>query len=279
MRMVMIQTSRFRDAVFRVLRPIVRLLIHRNVGFPEFSDWAKALYVSVAAEEFGLEQKRVTDSRISVLTMLQRKDVRVLRSRQETEQKSVDQGGGLLPQILALWGSGDSYVDARGQPIPLPRMAGDGSVSFEALVAEVSRDVHARTILDELIRVGAVEDVDGLLILSTTAFLPNEDEEATLGYWGANLGDHVEAATQNVLSAPKPGPFFERAVHYNRLSETSMMELDTLARSLQQEVLAKLNARALALQTGDETDPQALGRFRCGAFVFRSSDGPIGRDV
>lgn len=275
----MIQTSRFRDAVFRVLRPIVRLLIHRNVGFPEFSDWAKALYVSVAGEEFSLEQKRVTDSRISVLTMLQRKDIRALRSRQDTEQKSVDHGGGLLPQILALWGNGEPYVNERGQPKPLSRMSGDGSVSFEALVADVSRDVHARTILDELIRVGAVEDVDGLLTLSTTAFLPNGDEEATLGYWGANVGDHLEAATQNVLSAPKQGPFFERAVHYNRLSETSMKELDTLAQTLQQEVLSKLNARALALQSGDEADPQAVGRFRCGAFVFRSRDDQTGRDV
>jgi hypothetical protein len=210
---------------------------------------------------------------------LQRKDIRAVRARLEAAGDGTEPpGAGPLPRMLARWIGGPPYVDETGAPRSLPRTAPVGP-SFESLAAEVSRDIHPRTVLDELIRLGLVhhDTGDDRVNLIAPAYLPSRDDAALLGYLGANLGDHAEAAAANLLAAPEPGPFFERAVHYNQLTPDALDELEQLARRLQDEALSALNARALALQQRDAGEDAATGRFRCGAFVYRSRDeGPEG---
>ncbi|HUS55091.1 MAG TPA: DUF6502 family protein [Thermohalobaculum sp.] len=277
----MLPQNPFGDALSRILRPLVRVMIARGMAFPEFAGRVKELYVEVCNRHFRLEAKRLTDSRISLLTGLQRKDIRLVRTRLETTDGDAEpQGAGPLPRILARWMGGAPYTGQTGAPRSLPRSGAEG-VSFETLAAEVSRDIHPRTVLDELIRLGLVEqsDDDGRVSLIAPAYLPSGDDAALLGYFGANLGDHAEAAATNLLAAPKPGPFFERSVHYNQLTPEALAELDTMARQLQGAALLELNNRALELQQRDDGNDAATGRFRCGAYIFRSiGDASKGED-
>ena len=238
----------FRAALARILRPLIRTAMARGVAFPEMSDWLKRLYVECAEADFGIEGKRMTDSRIALLTGLQRRDVKAHR---DVPHEDAPVSAGPLPRIVARW-----LADA---PRSLTR------ADFEVLAASVSRDMHPRTMLDELVRQGAVALDGDRVTLMSDGYLPEEDD-AQLGYFGANLGDHAEAAMANL--AATPAPFFERAVHYNGLSEVSLQVLEQRARVLQSEVLKTLNAEALRLQQRDANVPDATGRFRCGAFVY-----------
>ena len=271
----------FRAALTRILLPLVRAMIARGLGFPELADRLKALYVAAAVRHFGLPGRRMTDSRISLLTGLQRKDVRAHRSRLEGAASEVGPtGAGPLPRVLARWTGAPPYADETGTPRDLPR-SGDGGASFESLVGEVSRDIHPRTVLDELIRLGLAhhDDSDDRVSLIASAYLPSRDDAALLGYFGANLGDHAEAAAANLLAAPKPGPFFERSVHYNQLTPEALGELDAMARRLQGEALLALNTKALELQQRDTGNATATGRFRCGGYIYRSiGETPEGED-
>jgi Family of unknown function (DUF6502) len=261
----------FRDALTRILRPLVRVMIARGLSYPELTGNLKQLYVESCIRHFRLGEKRVSDSRISLLTGLQRKDIKALRQGFENVRTAAGPpDAGPLPRVLARWMGGPPYVDETGAPRSLPRVSADG-LSFESLATEVSRDIHPRTVLDELIRLGLVRhDRDAERVsLIAPAYLPSREDAALLGYFGANLGDHAEAAATNVLAAPKPGPFFERAVHYDQLTPAALDELEELARRLQSEALSTLNRRALALQKRDAGDSAAAGRFRCGAFVYR----------
>lgn len=254
-----------RRATARILGPVIRVLIARGVRFPEFSDWLKEVYLSVAERHFRLEGKRMTVSRASLLTGLQRKDINAIKARNDRAEPET--GAGPLPRVLAHWQAAPGYQDETGAPLALPRAA-DRGPSFEALVAEVSRDIHPRTVLDELVRLGLVGLADDRVVPLSDAFLPSRDDAALLGYFGANLGDHAAAAAQNVLAAPDPGPHFERAVHYNHLTPGSRDDLDALARKLLGQSLAQINARALALQKRDRGKPDAIGAFRSGAFIY-----------
>jgi len=261
----------FRRALARVLRPLVLAMIARGIGFPVLTELLKRLYVEVAERRFGLAWRRMTDSRISLLTGLQRKDVRAQRAALMFDGGSDGAGGaGPLPRIIARWQAGPPFADKRGRPRALPR-ADDVGPSFESLAASVSRDLHPRTMLDELVRLDLIRldtDTDEVSLLAP-AFLPGRDEAALAEYFGANLGDHASAAVENILVAPEPGPFFERAVHYNQLTPEALDELEVLARDLQGKVFATLNRRALELQGRDDGVPSAAGRFRCGAFIYR----------
>ena len=255
-------TERLKREVKRAMRPLVRLLIARGVGHAGLSEALKALYVDVAERDFRLPGKRMTDSRVSLLTALQRKDVRRLREAGPDDASSP----GLMSRVVGRWLGAAPFRGPDG-PLPLPR-TGQGA-TIEALVREVSHDVHPRTVIDALLDQGLAEETgDGALALRATAHVPSEDQAALLGYMGANLGDHASAAVANVLAAPGSPPFFERAVYYNRLSPTSLAKLDAMARRIQGEALALLNAEAAMLQDADRTDPDATGRFRCGAYAF-----------
>lgn len=254
-----------------MLRPAVRLMIARGLPFPELGEILKELYVDACRRYFQLGEKRLTDSRVSVLTGLQRKDIRAIRARLESSgTETASPGAGPVPRVIALWLNQRPFLGKGGLPRILHRTEDGGHPSFEELVAEVSRDVHPRTVLDELKRQGLIAhnlETDEIS-LETQAFVPSRDEEALLGYFGANLGDHAEAASANLSAAPEPGPYFERAVHYNKLTPEALEQLETLARDLQSEALAKLNTQALALQKRDKGNAAAIGRFRCGAFIY-----------
>jgi len=246
-------------ALRRILNPLVRTMIARGMTFPELSDLMKSIFVARAEADFGLDGKRMTDSRISLLTGLQRRDVRAHRVE---EAVSVPEGAGPLPRVIAQWLSDGVWSDG-GVPRVLLR-SGDG-LSFEALVASVNRDMHPRTLLDELERQGTVAIDGDSITLITRSYLPDGDD-AKMGYFGANLGDHAEAAASNLTD--QPAPFFERAVHYNQMSEDAVASLEALARKRQHEVLEELNQEALRLQKRDAKKGNAHARFRCGAFVY-----------
>ena len=73
------QADRLHGPLTRLLRPLVRLLIRAGVTFPALSDLLRELYVNVAEHDFALADKEQTDSRISLLTGIHRKEVRRLR--------------------------------------------------------------------------------------------------------------------------------------------------------------------------------------------------------
>lgn len=253
----------FGKAIRRVLRPLVRTMIARGWLFPDASDLLKELYVEACTRDFQLGGKRLTDSRVSLLTGLQRRDVKAIRDRleQAPSQGSVP-GAGALPRVMARW------MD--GLPIALPRTTRDERKSFEALVAEVSRDIHPRTVLDELMRLDLIEhDQDKDMVkLIAQAYVPSQNDDELVGYLGANLGDHAEAAADNLAAAPNPGPYYERAVHYNKLTPEALAQLDALAGQRQSDVLKELSSMAGLLQERDAGKDTATGRFRFGAFVY-----------
>jgi hypothetical protein len=264
-----------RTALRRTLAPLVRLAIARGFRYPEFAELLKDLYLEEADRHFRLAGRRMTDSRASILTGLQRKDIRQRRAEPAGDDGGSPQGSpqgmGPLPRVLARWATHPDWRDQDDRPLVLRRRAEAGP-SFESLVGEISRDIHPRTVLDQLCAAGALRHdarTDEVTLLSDT-YLARDDSHR-LGYLGANLGDHAEAAAANVLADQQPAPYFERAVHYDGLTAESLEHLDGLARRAQEAVLSDLNRTARERQEGDRGRDGADGRFRCGAFVYRES--------
>ena len=63
-----------------LLRPLVKLLVEQGVPFGELAEVLKGVYVDVALRDFPLEGKGPTDSRVTLLTGVHRKDVKRLRN-------------------------------------------------------------------------------------------------------------------------------------------------------------------------------------------------------
>ena len=258
----------------RLFRPIVKFLLMRGINFSQASKWLKKRYVEVAESDFTIEGKRLTDSRLSVITGINRKEIKALRAAEPAMGGQEPRSQiNLLSRVVAKWVGTRRFTDELGNPRALPRDGEEGP-SFRELVSEVSRDVHPRTILDEMERLGAIDwdrDADEVG-LTGAGLVPSGDDEMLIEYLGLNVGDHLQAAIGNVAAAPDPGPWFERAVHYNRLSDGSVQRLKDLAASGGDQLLRTINAEAHRLQDSDSDKPGAVNRFRFGAYFFSKED-------
>jgi len=253
--------------VARLLRPLVRLLIRAGITFPAISDLLRELYVAVAETEFLLDDgKPQTDSRVSLLTGIHRKEVHRLREA-GAPIHNVPQALSWGSQIIARW-TGDPAYAKGGVPRPLPRNSVESSDrSFETLVASVTRDVRPRAVLDEWLNQKLVRiDADDFVILQERAYLPRPGGAEQLYYFGRNVHDHVAAAVANI-SGGDPR-FFERALHYDGLSVAATEQLFSMANERAMDVLVDLNQEAL--KTADN-DKGGDWRWTLGVYVYREN--------
>ena len=76
------------NAARRILYPLVRILLRNGISSDALTELVRKTYVDVAEAEFGIEGKRQTTARISVITGLNRKEVARLRGGREAGEVS-----------------------------------------------------------------------------------------------------------------------------------------------------------------------------------------------
>ena len=257
-------------ATLRVLRPLVRLLLRHGVPFGTFADLAKRVYVEVALEEFGIPGRKRTHSRASVLTGLSRKEVlRVTRLDRPDDAETGDRYH-RAARVIGGWVRNERFGDGTGNPAALP-MEGVGP-TFPELVKAHSGDVPARAVLDELLRVGAVErTADDKVRLLARAYIPVAGDEEKLEILGTDTACLIETIDHNLLATPGKA-FFQRKTMYDNLPDDAIEELrNDLA--MRAEKFLEQADRKLAERDRD-VNPKSTGtgRRRAGIGIFWFED-------
>jgi len=258
-------------AARRLLRPLVRLMMQRGITYPILADLLRALFVEVAAQDVLVGRRAQTDSRISLLTGVHRKEIRRLREL-PPDAEDVPEIVTISSQIIALWLGSPAYLDADGRPKPLPRVAKDETIeTFDDLISSVTRDVRPRAVLDDWLTQGIVQlDADDYVHLNTEAFIPRTGGEEQIFYFSRNLHDHVAAAVANISTGTAP-PFLDRSVHYDGLSEAAAKDLEAFARQAAVHALLEVNRHALTL-VEQGTEAQGPRRVNLGVYVFAAEE-------
>jgi hypothetical protein len=260
--------------VARLLRPLVRLFVARGITFPALTTLLRELYVNVAEYDFALPGKEQTDSRVSLLTGIHRKEVSRLRGA-GAPVSAVPSAVSRTSRIIARWLADPKFTDAAGQPLPLVRASEGSTPSFESLVTAVTRDLRPRAVLDEWLDRGLViADGEGRIVLAEAAYVPKGGGESHLYYFGRNLHDHIAASVANI-TAPAPR-FLERAVHYDGLSKDLAERLEARAREIAMEALQQANREAHA---ACETDSGGNHRWNFGLYVYAEAVPPTAADA
>jgi hypothetical protein len=258
-------------AFSQLLRPLVRMLLHFNITYPVVSQLLKAIYVQVAERDFPIAGKQQSDSRITLLTGIHRKDVR--RLRQEPDEAVADMTNVTLgAQLVARWTGMPEFLDHDGHPRPLPRLSHDtAQPSFETLVQTQSKDIRARVVLDEWLRLGVVHvDEHDRVWLNTEAFVPDSGLDEKSYFMGRNLHDHIAACAHNITQAGPP--MMERSVYYDSLTDDDIAELETISKEIGMQALQLINRKAMALQHRSEGKPNANRRMNFGVYFFHALD-------
>src|SRR5271166_1371484 len=115
-----IAASQLHAPLARLLRPLVRLCIRSGMTFPALAQLLRELFVNVAEHDFALEGKEQTDSRVSLLTGIHRKEVRRLRGA-GAPISATSATVSRASRIIARWLAAPEFTDAEGRPRPLGR--------------------------------------------------------------------------------------------------------------------------------------------------------------
>ena len=261
-------------ALRRVLAPLVRLLTAQGITFPMLAELLKQIYVGEAVRHFGLGAEPPSDSRVSLLTGVHRKDVKRLRQSTADEGEAIPEMVALGAQLAAAWTTRKDLRDARGRPRPLPRLASQGGArSFEGLVASISKDIRARPLLDEWLRLGVVKiDEEDRVVLKSSAFVPSRGFDEKAFYFGHNLHDHVAAASHN-MEAKGPA-FLERSVHYEGLQSASVAKLAALAEKGGMDAVQSVYAEARECDARERKAEGPQQRITFGIYFYSEPASP-----
>ena len=256
-------------AFSRLLRPLVRMLMHYNVTYPILCKLLKSIYIEVAEHELPISGKQQSDSRITFLTGIHRKDVRRLRQT-PMEAASHPAGVTLGAQLVARWTGLPEFLDTEGHPKALPRLSQDtGEPSFETLVQTQSKDIRARVVLDEWLRLGVVKvDDHDRVRLNTEAFVPDSGLDEKSYFMGRNLHDHIAACANNITEAGPP--MLERSVYYDSLTDDDVANLEAVSKEIGMQALQRINRQAMELQRRSEGNPDAKRRMNFGLYFFHA---------
>ncbi len=124
------------SALRRVLRPFIKLMLAKGITYNYLCDLLKDIFVEVAEKEFRIGGKPSTDSHLSLLTGIHRKDIKRLRHCDHSNTEIIPQAVSMGARLVSLWTSDVRYLDENSQPKPLPRFIKEGGeISFEGLVA------------------------------------------------------------------------------------------------------------------------------------------------
>ena len=250
--------------VLAMLQPLVVWLLRSGVGYTELTAALKPVFLEAARAELARIGGKQTDSAVSLLSGVHRKDVRAFGQT----ARAVDvraQLGKPTPasQVMTRWLASD-------WPDSLPFSGLERS--FEALARAVSKDMHPRALLLELVRLGVVLEEEGQVRLCRQAFVPNPSLEESRRLLAGSVADHIEAGVHN-LSASDGKTYLEQSVFADGLSPASVQQLEQLANSLWRDVLAAMVQAAVPLC---ERDEPAGGnqRIRLGMFCLSAPMEP-----
>jgi len=242
-----------RLAVRMMLKPLVKLLISQGVSHGDFSDAAKDVYVEVAIRHFDTSSK-VNQSGTAILTGLTRKEVKNVIDRAisaEPHNKNYSRPS----RVLAGWHSDPKYIGPYGVPLEIPyEPAGVEGPSFVELVRTYSGDMAPRPMLKELIRVGAVVELENKNYKAVRRDFEAEALSPELVERLGKVGHYFFSTAAANIEKPEQGSGnFDRRVYTEEgLSPESMQAFDAYIKRRGQEFLEELDNWFVSMEKSDK---------------------------
>jgi hypothetical protein len=263
----------------RFLKPIVSFLLRTGVGYREFNDVVKNIFVQVASDEYGLRGRQTNVSRVAVMTGLTRKEVRRIRELQDAESPIGPNKRSPANQVLNYWHTDDLFQDSFGVPLDLPFE--DGDISFMALAKKYGGDVPPIALLKELKRGRAVlETNDGKLRAMTRFFEPVEVDSQFVTVVSFSLEALASTITNNSKAASSEEKYLQRFVSNARISRDSIHEFKSIAEEGAEELLDRLDrwlTQNEIKHASIDSSADAVPRVGVGIYYFEI-EGPTDLD-
>jgi Family of unknown function (DUF6502) len=260
------------QACLVLIGPLIRLMLRHGITYTLFTAALKKSFIDAATKELEESKNIPTDSAVSLLSGVHRRDIRNITRAPASELTGVRSPIGASAQLVAKWMSDPAYLNAKDKPISLLRTGGD--ISFDALAQSISSDVRPRALLDDLIRLGLVRENNDQIELLTQGFVPQQGFKELSEQFQNNLHDHLAAACANLSKTSTDNQtYLEQAIYVDQLSEESANDLHKSAAVAWRQAFKAVMRDAQVKFDFDQTNtkkPKRKFRVRFGAYFYSS---------
>jgi len=221
-----------KDQIFKACRhfmkPIIRFLLRNGVTWDEFGELSKDIFVDVAREDYGIQQRPTNNSRVAMMTGLSRREVARIRDRLlDSGEDLVGRRGNRISQVLTGWHVDDEFTDDSGQPKDLPMTGPKGSLS--ALLKRYAGDLPHSALRKEMLLAGLIEEsAHGELRVLKRDYTYESLDPEIVNQMSVSLHDHAKTLDHNLNEERKSPPRFEGIadnIHISSRSARSFMKL------------------------------------------------------
>jgi hypothetical protein len=270
-------TQEVQDALLHAaaaaLRPYARRMLANGVTFGRLEARLRELFVAVAERECGQAGSAPSDSHVSILTGINRKEVRRIRALDRAAAPRTFSRN-LVASLVSRWVSDPRTADAAGRPVPLPYDARRGP-SFVRLARKTTVDLHPRALLDALIGAGAAVLREGdVVALTRAAYVPQRGRPEALAMLADDPPELIETMLHNVLGEGAETRL-QQKLAYDNIGSDGLARLRAGLRREAERLLTRSNA--LFLRHDRDRSPRAPGGERTyagvGIYYFEAPQG------
>lgn len=253
-------------AILKLLRPLVRLALKKGISYGTFTSLVKWAFYDIARNDLTIEGRKQTHSRISVITGFSRKEVKRLSELDPPTTRHQKEQYNRAARVISGWRRDSDYVDDQGRPIAVP-VTGEGA-SFEKLVKRFSGDMPYRAVLDELVRLGALELESGNRVrLAQDAFMPSADEAIKFHILGTDVESLISTIDHNIDPGAEP-LFFQRKVQYDNLPDEILDDFRVMSGDWAQKLLDRMDRHLASVDRDVNPEIKGTGRNVAGIGIY-----------
>lgn len=259
------------DAVLRILRPMVGVLLNHGMAYGTFAELARKAYVDEAFRRGAENGKRVTISSVSALTGLTRKETKRLREAPQVGDTDSVQRYSRAVRVISGWVNDARFHDESGEPAELSY---EGETpSFASLVREFSGDIPAAAMLSVLEGSGSVNCTGGQVTLIERAYIPMNTPLDKIAILGADVAELIGTIGHNLDAEPGQRRF-QRKVSNVAVREDALPAFREYSNNRSQQLLEDYHAwlSSHEVSPGNDGQQEASRYVAVGIYYTEDSD-------
>lgn len=180
-----------------MFQPIARFCMRHGIKIQEALEVFKKCLITAAEEDLVKNQQKITDSKLSIMTGIHRRDITRLYHNEDEKTEQIT----LLGKVIGTWQLSKRYQDSKGRARCLSCSGTESE--FYKLVSHISNDVKPSTVLFELQRSGLAKVDNDEITLISEAYLPKASFESNFQMLSADMQDLIAAVDSNTFDSPK----------------------------------------------------------------------------
>ncbi|MBT3203429.1 MAG: hypothetical protein HOB14_16240 [Gammaproteobacteria bacterium] len=248
--------------IIRILKPLTKVLLRNGIAYAQFADIARKVYVDTGFEEARRQGQKQTVSNVSILTGINRKEVKRLKESLLINTDNSLRKFNRIVRVIAGWQHDEEFLDSDHEPRDLLLEGKKGS--FGSLVKRYSGDMPVVAMLNALIDSGNIKVIDnGNIQLINLNYLPTSDSDKKLNILGIDTAELIQTIDHNINVKQPEDAWFQRKASNTQVKIDALPKIKQRINKKAQQLLEDIDAAFSENESDNEHDscPVSIGIY------------------